>query len=72
MNNEFEKEMKDYAVISDWVTANTDKLDVMETMVLLGAYKQFVDTITPIFEKHNSVNITLDYREEKPNRRRKQ
>lgn len=63
--NEFNREMKNYEEMIKWLGEHLNELDVMESIVLVGAYKKFAESIAPIFEKHNSVKFTLDYREEK-------
>lgn len=63
--NEFNREMKNYEEMIKWIGEHLNELDVMEYIVLVGAYKKFAESIAPIFEKHNSVTFTLDYREEK-------
>lgn len=64
-NNEFNREMKDYDAMIIWLGDHLNELDIMESILVLGAYKKFADAIKPIYEKHNSVKFTLDYREEK-------
>ena len=63
--NEFNREMKDYDAMIKWLGNHLNELDIMESILVVGAYKKFADAIKPIYEKHNSVKFTLDYREEK-------
>ncbi len=63
--NEFERELKEMDCVIQWIGEHIDELDVTESLITLGAYRQLVSTLMPIYRKHNSVKFTFDFREEK-------